>query len=206
MMPVGILAVVPQSAMTSVFVNYMRPILVKEGGSSYTNDPTDRGGPTKYGITEARARSAGFDGDMRDLTLDQAMTIYWKFFWLQPQLDKVFAVMPTVAASMLDLGINFGTGKPGLWLQQILNVLNNQAALWPDLTEDGSVGMMTIGGLTALKKGRGPDADRVVDAAMHALAFEKYFEIMRGDPTQEKYGWGWISQRAFPRPAGSANV
>ncbi|EJY0890163.1 hypothetical protein OE991_005197, partial [Escherichia coli] len=41
-------------------------VLGKEGG--YVNHPDDKGGPTKWGITEKVARAHGYRGDMRDLT------------------------------------------------------------------------------------------------------------------------------------------
>ena len=37
-------------------------LIAREGG--YTNHPADRGGPTRYGITEAVARAHGYDGPM----------------------------------------------------------------------------------------------------------------------------------------------
>lgn len=55
---------------------FLNELIQREGG--YVNDPTDRGGATKYGITEAVARANGFKGNMRDLPLDTAKAIYKK--------------------------------------------------------------------------------------------------------------------------------
>ncbi len=48
-------------------------LIEREGG--YSNHPSDRGGPTKYGITEAVARAHGFSGAMRNLPRDEAAAI-----------------------------------------------------------------------------------------------------------------------------------
>lgn len=48
---------------------YLDELIKREGG--YVNNLADRGGATKYGITEAVARANGFKGNMRDLPLEQ---------------------------------------------------------------------------------------------------------------------------------------
>jgi len=53
---------------------YLDELIKREGG--YVNTPADRGGATKYGITEAVALANGFKGSMRDLPLDVAKAIY----------------------------------------------------------------------------------------------------------------------------------
>jgi lysozyme family protein len=40
-------------------------ILGKEGG--YVNNPNDKGGPTRWGITQTTARAYGYSGDMKAL-------------------------------------------------------------------------------------------------------------------------------------------
>ena len=45
-------------------------VIGREGG--YSNHPADRGGPTRWGITEAVARAHGFAGDMRDFPREDA--------------------------------------------------------------------------------------------------------------------------------------
>ena len=53
---------------------YLDELIKREGG--YVNNPADRGGATKYGITEAVARANGFKGNMKDLPLEVAKAIY----------------------------------------------------------------------------------------------------------------------------------
>lgn len=49
-------------------------VLAHEGG--YVNHPADKGGPTKWGVTEATARRYGYKGVMADLTREEAIEIY----------------------------------------------------------------------------------------------------------------------------------
>ncbi|PAM44525.1 hypothetical protein CEJ64_20235, partial [Acinetobacter baumannii] len=58
---------------------YLDELLKREGGD--VNNPADRGGATKYGITQAVARTSGFKGNMKDLPLEVAKAIYRKNYW-----------------------------------------------------------------------------------------------------------------------------
>ena len=49
---------------------YLDELIKREGG--YVNNPADRGGATKYGITQAVARENGWNGNMKDLPLEFA--------------------------------------------------------------------------------------------------------------------------------------
>ena len=49
-------------------------VLRREGG--YVNDPSDAGGATNFGITQATARQNGYTGDMRALPRALAKEIY----------------------------------------------------------------------------------------------------------------------------------
>ena len=69
---------------------YLEELIKREGG--YVNNPADRGGATKYGITEAVARANGFKGNMKDLPLDVAKSIYRKNYWTAPRFDQVNTV------------------------------------------------------------------------------------------------------------------
>jgi lysozyme family protein len=54
-------------------------LLAHEGG--YSEHAADPGGKTRYGITEAVARRAGYRGDMRELPLDLAKRIAFEEYW-----------------------------------------------------------------------------------------------------------------------------
>ena len=74
-------------------------LIEREGG--YVNDPADKGGPRRFGITEAVARAHGYAGAMIELPRDEAAAIYRRLYWLRPRFDQV-------AAELFDTGANMG--------------------------------------------------------------------------------------------------
>lgn len=53
-------------------------VIDREGG--YVDHPADRGGATRYGITQAVARAEGYTGAMRDLPRALAARIYRRHY------------------------------------------------------------------------------------------------------------------------------
>ncbi|WP_348522951.1 glycoside hydrolase family 108 protein [Escherichia coli] len=104
-------------------------VLGKEGG--YVNHPDDKGGPTKWGITEKVARAHGYRGDMRDLTREQALDILEADYWYGPRFDQVAALSPDIAAELCDTGVNMGPTVASRMLQRWLNVFNLRGRLYP---------------------------------------------------------------------------
>ncbi|MGT3216592.1 glycosyl hydrolase 108 family protein, partial [Yersinia enterocolitica] len=62
-------------------------ILGKEGG--YVNHPDDKGGPTRWGITQKVARAHGYMGDMRNLPRETALSILEADYWTGPRFDQI---------------------------------------------------------------------------------------------------------------------
>ena len=62
-------------------------LIEREGG--YADHPADKGGPTRFGITEAVARAHGYAGAMRELPREEAAAIYTRLYWLRPRFDEV---------------------------------------------------------------------------------------------------------------------
>ena len=71
------------------------------------NNPADRGGATKYGITEAVARTNGYQGNMKDLPLNVAKAVYKKQYWTAPRSDQVNGVSSAVAKELKDFKDKF---------------------------------------------------------------------------------------------------
>ena len=164
----------------------------KEAG--YVNHPSDRGGPTKYGVTERVARAFGYQWDMRDLPLETAKTIAKTQYWDVLNLDAVAAVSLPVAMEMFDTLYN--GGEPGQWLQRCLNVLNQRGRTYPDMAVDGRIGPMTVAALKAYITRRGKEGEGVLLKGMNAIQGARFIAIAENNPTQEDFVYGWLRERA----------
>lgn len=168
-------------------------VIDREGG--YSNHPADRGGATKFGITEAVARAQGYAGPMRDLPRAEAADIYKRLYWLRPRFSEVAALMPALAAEMFDTGVNMGTGTAARFLQRALNALNRGASDYPDIAVDGQVGGQTLAALTKFMKLRGRSAEAVLVKAVEALQGERYLSLAERRPANEAFVYGWLANR-----------
>lgn len=173
---------------------YLNELIEREGG--YVNDPTDRGGATKYGITEAVARAHGYKGHMRDLPKDLAKMIYRKTHWTNPRFDQVNQIHAAIAEELLDTGVNCGVAFAKPLLQRALNLLNNQGKEgWSDLAVDGIYGSATLNALNAFLKKRGKDGAQALLRVLNIMQGQRYIEICERNPSQEKYFFGWVLNR-----------
>ncbi|WP_252059293.1 N-acetylmuramidase [Acinetobacter sp. AHP123] len=173
---------------------YLDELIKREGG--YVNNPADRGGATKYGITEVVARSNGFKGNMKDLPLDMAKAIYRKNYWTTPRFDQVNTISSVVAEELLDTGVNCGTGFAKPLLQRTLNLLNNQGkAGFPDLVIDGVYGPATLNALKIYLAKCGKEGEKVLVRVLNIMQGQRYIEICERSPSQEQFFYGWIANR-----------
>ena len=166
-----------------------------EGG--YVNDPSDSGGETRFGITEAVARAAGYRGPMRELPPDVARAIYEREYWHEMRLDGVAHECPLLAAELLDSGVNCGTGTAAKWLQLALNASNDRGRLYPDVAEDGAIGDETLGALRALRRSTPRDTDRLLATMCNALQGAHYVALSRRREKDERYVKGWFRHRVM---------
>lgn len=88
------------------------PRLLKDEGG-YTNDPSDSGGATNYGITIADYKKYinknGTSTDVKNMSVDQAKAIYRSKYWDALGCDD----LPSgVDYSCFDYGVNSGLGRP----------------------------------------------------------------------------------------------
>ena len=110
------------------FLTAFEKLLKHEGG--FSDHSADPGGKTRYGITEAVAREAGYRGDMRELPLDLAQRIYKDKYWDAMQAE---ALPVDVRYIVFDGAVNSGITQSAKWLQRACGV-----------KDDGVVGPATI--------------------------------------------------------------
>lgn len=168
-------------------------IIKVEGG--YSNDKSDSGGETMYGITIAVAREYGYLGEMKNLPKQTAYDIYYKSYVVKPGFDKIAAVDSDIAAELVDTGVNMGTGVAGKFLQQALNAFNDGGSKYPDLMVDGIVGKASVSALQAFLKQRGADGKVVLLKALNSLQGARYIMLAETKPQNERFTYGWFLNR-----------
>lgn len=165
----------------------------KEGG--YSNHPSDTGGPTRWGVTQAVAQANGYSGDMRQYPREMAVAVYLKRYWEQPKISTIAQINMRVAEEMFDTAVNMGTSWAGIFLQQALNAFNGQGKLYPDVVVDGDIGNATRNALTLYFKKRGADGEKVMLEALNVLQGARYFSIVNARQANEDFIYGWIRTR-----------
>ncbi len=168
-------------------------VIVREGG--YSNHPADRGGPTRWGVTQAVARQHGFDGDMRVFPRAEAVAIYRRLYWTAPNFVAVDLRAPALAAELFDTGVNMGPGVGARFLQRALNALNRGGRDYPDMVVDGRIGPATLAALDAFLASRGAAGERVLIKAVEALQGERYLALAESRPANEAFLYGWLANR-----------
>lgn len=124
--------------MSRSFDMAMNHTLRWEGGTS--DHPEDDGGLTRYGITQFtltlwRQTHAWFPESVRDLTLAEARTIYYEWYWKRARCPRL---PPPLALALFDAAVNHGPGTASRLMQRAARV-----------KADGIIGPKTV---AALKK------------------------------------------------------
>jgi len=174
-------------------VQLIDAVIDREGG--YSDHPADRGGPTRWGITQRVARDSGYDGDMRLFPRSSAVAIYRRLYWIAPGYDRVAERAHALAAELFDTGVNMGPAVATRFLQRALNALNRGARDYPDIAADGTVGPRTLAALDGFLRVRGRSGERVLLTAVEALQGERYLHLAESRPANEAFLYGWLANR-----------
>lgn len=167
-------------------------LIEREGG--YVSHPADRGGPTRFGITEAVARAHGYSGPIASLPRQEATAIYRRIYWLKPGFDAIARRSDRVAAELFDTGANMGPSVATTFLQRALTALNRNGQDYPDLVPDGRIGAETVSALDAFFAVRGSNGETVLLRAIEALQGER-FRLAERRPANEAFLYGWLANR-----------
>ncbi len=168
-------------------------VIGREGG--YSNHPADRGGPTRWGVTEAVARAHGFQGDMRAFRREEAVAIYRRLYWQKPGFDRVERVMPQIAAELFDTGVNMGPATAAGFLRRALNALNRNGADYADIPSTGLIDDAVMASLSGFVAKRGRVGEAVLMKAVEALQGERYVRLAETRPANEAFLYGWLANR-----------
>lgn len=168
-------------------------VIGREGG--YTNHPADRGGATRWGVTEAVARAHGYRGEMRAFPRGEAAAIYRRLYWQRPGYDRVAVIAPEAAAELFDTAVNMGPDTASTFLQRALNALNRNGRDYADLVVDGRVGPVTLAALSGFLKVRGKAGEGVLVKALDALQGARYIALAEARAANEAFLYGWLANR-----------
>lgn len=161
-------------------------VVRREGG--FVDHPADRGGPTKFGITQTTLSAylgrQATTAEVRSLEREVAERIYRQNYYHAPGIDGLPArIQPLI----FDSAVNHGPGRAIRLLQQVLN-----AAGFGPLAVDGVAGPQT--------RRAAHDADHAMgDWLLAALVEERrnfYHAIVENDPRQEVFLAGWLNRLA----------
>jgi len=176
------------------FTQHVVPMLtMAEGG--YVDHPSDRGGKTNHGVTEAVARRHGYKGHMRDMPLSWALALYKKKYVVDPNFHQVAALSVAVGKELVDTGVNMGTNTAAVFFQRCLNVFNAQGAHYADLKVDGDIGPATLRAFKAYLDRRGSLGETVMLRALNSLQGARYVQISETRPANEDFTFGWFAHR-----------
>lgn len=167
-------------------------VIEREGG--YSNHPDDKGGATRWGITQAVARKNGYVGDMRKLPREKAVAIYRDIYWTNPGLEQIAQFAPDLAAELFDTAVNMGTRTAIRFLQRSLNALQrgDQKTL---LLLDGVIGPRSLTALQKYLKKRGVKGERVLTRAVDSLQGARYIRLAEKRPANRTFLFGWLANR-----------
>jgi lysozyme family protein len=106
----------------------LRRLLVHEGG--YSNDPSDPGGPTNFGITifdyRKYVKPDATAADVKAMQVDEAKRIYRSKYWDACTCDDLPA---GVDYAVFDYGVNSGIGRSGKVLRACLKLSDASGAV-----------------------------------------------------------------------------
>jgi lysozyme family protein len=149
--------------------------LLSNEGSAYTADPLDRGGPTRYGITQAALSNyLGRPASVLDVQGIDHVTvaaIYRSRYWTPICGDQI--QNQAIANAFLDLAALTGPTQAARMMQTAAGV-----------TSDGLVGPRTLAAINAA-------ASQTLLVSFSHKACAYFAAIALRDPTQAKFLSGW---------------
>ena len=194
------------TAFSERFEHAFADLLGIEGG--FVDDPVDRGGATKYGISLRFLKSEGqidedldgyadfdldMDGDIdgadiRRLTVGDAKSLYKRSFW---EVLECESFPEPIGEMLFDQGVNGGNHAAKKLLQRAINaVLRAGRYRTIPLKVDGQIGERTRSAFDSMWA-RHPG--QLVIEYREAVK-DRYLAIVRRNPSQARFLKGWLNR------------
>lgn len=149
----------------------IEPLLKDEGG--YVNNPNDRGGETKYGISKA----AHPDINLDDLTIEGAKDFYFHKYW-----GNIGGINDQAIADVVfEITVMSGSNKAITLLQTAANRCG------ANLTIDGNLGSKTLTAANVLHP-------KWLLAELKLLEIENFANIVVKRKSQKEFLLGWVNR------------
>lgn len=194
------------TAFSERFEHAFADLLGIEGG--FVDDPVDRGGATKYGISLRFLKAEGqidedldgyadfdldMDGDIdgadvRRLSVGDAKSLYKRSFW---EVLECESFPQPIGEMLFDQGVNGGNHAAKKLLQQAINaVLRAGQYRTIPLKVDGQIGDRTLSAFNSMWERH---ATQLVIEYREAVK-DRYHAIVRRNPSQAKFLKGWLNR------------
>jgi lysozyme family protein len=152
-------------AYPEIFLKIIKVILKNEGG--YSDVTTDKGGETHYGISHRAYPTL----DIKNLTIGQAIDIYYNDYWLPMNLEGIRE--DELILQVFDFGVNVGPRTAIKTLQRLIGV-----------TDDGHIGVITLKAINDF------NGDVITEFKKRRKLF--YVTLVQKDESQRPNLRGWI--------------
>lgn len=161
--------------------------IIRREGPEFTDDPDDKGGPTRWGITgetlcEDRRDTGGYvpqtDEEIREavraLTEEEAREIYQRRYIEKPRFGDIKD--RELRALVVDTGVLHGRHRAARWLQGVVGV-----------ETDGWVGDITLGAVNGRHW-------RPIYKKLLARRYQGFSDYVQSVPSQLKWLEGWVNR------------
>lgn len=175
-------------------------LIQHEGG--FVNHARDRGGATKYGLTQNWINALLKQKDEQTLVIrsvlgltnadnihanrikliskDQAKQIYYELWWKMYHFDLIESDL--IAIKLFDISVNIGPDTAILKLQNILN-----KSFKHSLRLDGVIGIKTASAVARTN-------EKQLYGAYKSELISYYFDVVHSNPRQEQFLQGWLNR------------
>jgi lysozyme family protein len=157
--------------------------LLGDEGTTFTDDPVDSGGATKFGVTQkAYELWLGHKVDVseiKNMSQEMAAQFYFERYWKVLSCDKLLDF--GIATAIFDSGVLYGAANAATMAQRAA------IACGMSLKFDGNLGDKSIAALNLIKR-------ETFLNAFHQLILARIAWIVKVSPKNEKYQRGWVNR------------